>query len=43
LGYEGEPDAFVPIKKPKGYELTDNQKTYNKLQRVSRAKNSFMR
>lgn len=39
LGYEGEPDAFIlPIKTPKGRELTDDQKTYNKLQRGTRGR-----
>jgi hypothetical protein len=37
LGYEGEPDAFImPIKKTSGGALTEDQKTYNKLQRGTR-------
>lgn len=37
LGYEGAADTMiVPVKKKPGVELTDDQKTFNKLQRGTR-------
>lgn len=39
LGYQGEPGAFVlPVKKPKGGQLSVDQQTYNKLQRGTRGR-----
>jgi len=38
LGYEGESDTItIAFKKPKGGELTDEQKTYNKAHNAKRA------
>jgi hypothetical protein len=42
LGYEGESDTItVAFKKPKGGELTEEQKTHNKAHNGKRAIGSF--
>lgn len=39
LGYEGEAEVFtLPIKKPKGVKLTDDQKMHNWLQAYAQAR-----